>query len=291
MKSHLVILLKKFIILIAFVSLFFGCLGIAGESTQNYVGGSQLSKSAPMMAVDSVESNVYSSYATVKVAQGELSSKFDFVKTSLINMGAKVSDSSYSEFNSQKEYRLRIRIAPNKFDDVNDLLKTVGSVEDFTQSSNDLTVQSRELDIRIENRNTFLRRLRDLINQSTNVSQILEIEREASRIESELESLKTQKNYLENQVQLSTIELRLYEEKTLTDKLGISFDSLSASFIYAMSLSIGFVVALIGFLIPLAVVIGVPFAIFKAVTGFRLPKIGGPKGRKPDFGKIPNLDD
>ena len=55
--------------------------------------------------------------------------------------------------------------------------------------------------------------------------------------------------------------------------------------------SIGFVVALIGFLIPLAVVIGVPFAIFKAVTGFRLPKIGGPKGRKPDFGKIPNLDD
>lgn len=250
-----------------------------------------MAKSAPMMAVDSLESNVYSSYATVKVAQGELSSKFDFVKTSLVNMGAKVSDSSYSEFNSQKEYRLRIRIAPNKFDDVNDLLKTVGSVEDFTQSSNDLTVQSRELDIRIENRNTFLRRLRDLINQSTNVSQILEIEREASRIESELESLKTQKNYLENQVQLSTIELRLYEEKTLTDKLGISFDSLSASFIYAMSLSIGFVVALIGFLIPLAIVIGIPFAIFNAVTGFRLPKIGGPKGRKPDFGKIPNLDD
>lgn len=291
MKSQLVILLKKFIILIAFVSLFFGCLGIAGESTQNYAGGSQMAKSAPMMAVDSLESNVYSSYATVKVAQGELSSKFDFVKTSLVNMGAKVSDSSYSEFNSQKEYRLRIRIAPNKFDDVNDLLKTVGSVEDFTQSSNDLTVQSRELDIRIENRNTFLRRLRDLINQSTNVSQILEIEREASRIESELESLKTQKNYLENQVQLSTIELRLYEEKTLTDKLGISFDSLSASFIYAMSLSIGFVVALIGFLIPLAIVIGIPFAIFNAVTGFRLPKIGGPKGRKPDFGKIPNLDD
>lgn len=285
------ILLKKFIILIAFVSLFFGCLGVAGESTQNYVGGSQMVKSAPMMEADSIESNVYSSYATVKVASGELSSKFDFVKTSLVNMGAKVSDSSYSEFNSQKEYRLRIRIAPNQFDNVNDLLKTVGTVEDFTQSSNDLTTQNRELDIRIENRNALLLRLRDLVNQSTNVSQILEIEREASRIESELESLKTQKNYLENQVQLSTIDLRLYEEKTITDKLGISFDSLSASFIYAMSLSIGFVVSLIGFLIPVAIVIGIPFALFKAVSGFSLPKIGGPKGRKPDFGKIPNLDD
>lgn len=290
MKSHQVILLKKFILLIVFVSLLFGCLGTLGESTRNYALGSEMAKSAPSM-VDSVDSTVYSSYATVKVAQGELSSKFDFVKTSLVNMGAKVSDSSYSEFDSQKEYRLRIRIAPNKFDDVNDLLKTVGSVEDFTQSSNDLTTQNRELDIRIENRNALLVRLRDLVNQSTNVSQILEIEREASRIESELESLKSQKNYLENQVQLSTIDLRLYEEKTITDKLGISVDSLSASFIYAMSLSIGFVVALIGFLIPVGIVFGVLFGIFKLITGFSLPKLGGPKGRKPDYGKIPNLDD
>ncbi len=292
MKSPAVVLLKKLVILFVFVCalLFFGCLGVAGESTRGYVGLEQPASKADFAQTGS-NSIVYSSSASVKVGEGELNSRFESLKTGLLNLGARVSDTSYSEFESQKEYRLRIRISPNKFDEVNSLLKSAGTLEDFTQSSNDLNRQSRELDIRIENRNALLVRLRDLVNQSINVSQILEIERETSRIESELESLKAEKSYLDNQVELSTIDLRIYEEKNLSDKLGLSLDSLSASFIYAMSLSIGFTVALVGFLIPLGVVFGILFGIFKLVTGFSLPKIGGPKGRKPDYGKIPNLDD
>lgn len=218
---------------------------------------------------------------SVKVPEGTLQARFDSLQESLSEEGAKLSDISYNEYSDRKQYSMTVKVQPSKFDQMMDLVKEKGEVKGISVSLEDVTKRYVELDVRIENKEAELDRLRSLYNRTGEVSEILEIEKELTRVETELEILKQQKQDLVSKVDQSTIMISMYEEKPAVSKLTLSLEGLAGMFFGAVGAAITLIVLAAGFLIPLLIVIGVLWLAYRKIFGQRK----GPK--PPEHKRIP----
>ena len=217
----------------------------------------------------------------IKVAEGTLQAKFDSTKTILRDNGAQLTDVNYYEYSDRKEYRITVKVPPVKFDAINERLKSVGEVKDMSVSLEDVAKQYTDLDTRIKNRELELDRLYVLYNRSDNISDLLDVEREITRVETDLELLKQAKQSLVSRIELSTITVAMYEEKPATQQIMPSMEGLGSLFFGALAVAVSLVVALTGFLLPLILAVAVLWLVYRKIRG------GQAKPRKPEHGQIP----
>ncbi|MFH0884477.1 MAG: DUF4349 domain-containing protein [Candidatus Micrarchaeota archaeon] len=269
--------------------LMFGCMGITEEGAYPSEGGSGMAKEA--LAPSYSASGDYSGssqYVTkegsisIKVQEGTLQEKFDDMKGKLSAQGAETSEIRYSEYGDRKQYTMTIKVAPSKFESINEMLKGIGEVKDISVQLEDVTQQYTDLDTRIKNKEIELERLYKLYNKSDNVSDLLDVEREVTRVETDLELLKGQKQYLVSKVERSTIAITIYEEKPASTQLTLPLESLGQWFFAAVAVAISLIVVAAGFLLPIAVVLGLIWLVY---TKFFAQKKGKPKN--PEHSKIP----
>jgi hypothetical protein len=100
---------------------------------------------------------------------------------------------------SPKTASMTLRIPAEKLAEAQETAATFGSVVSQTTSQYDVTVQHIDMKARLENLIAKEVRLRDHLNSAANVTEILEVERELSRVRGEIESMQAQLTYLENQ--------------------------------------------------------------------------------------------
>jgi hypothetical protein len=283
--------LKNFMIILLLAGLLaFGCLG---DGTSMMDSGGTSAPSAPralMMEKDSGSAGIATTqYITkegsvsIKVNENELAGKYDLLKSKLSDQGAKMGDIRFSESTDRKQYTITVRLAPTKFEAMMAAIQDIGQVKDMSVNLEDVTQQYIDLDTRIKNDQIELSRLYDLYNQSSKVSDLLDVEREITRVETELEMYKNQKQYLDSRIDLSTIYITIYEEKPASTQLSLSIDNLGAMFFGAVGVAITLIVLAAGFLLPIALIIGVLWLIYKAVFGKK--KSSGP--RKNEHDRIP----
>lgn len=263
--------------------IFFGCLG-AETGVRQGMEGASLAQMAP--AYDSGSQVITKeSSMTIKVQEGTLQTKFDEMRQMLSSNGAEVSNIQYYELSDRKEYRLTVKVSPTRFDSINEQLKAVGEVKDISVSLEDVTQQYTDLDTRIKNREVELERLYALYNQTSNISDLLDVEREITRVETELELLKQQKQYLISRIERSSISIVIYEDKPATSQLSISLEGLGTLFFSALAAAITVIVAVAGFVLPIAVVIAVIWLLYRKLKGGKEER---PKPRKQEFSQIPS---
>ncbi|MEW6035535.1 MAG: DUF4349 domain-containing protein [Candidatus Micrarchaeota archaeon] len=267
--------------------LFFGCAGIIGtESSPSYNGGAVREALAPTYAAGGADYSAQKYVTkegtiTLKVPEGALESRVEGIKSDLESEGADLSNVVYNEYSDRKQYTLTVKVAPSKFESINDMLKEAGEVKGMSVQLEDVTQQYTDLDTRIKNKEVELGRLYKLYNQSDNVSDLLAVEREVTRVETELELLKGQKDYLSSRVERSTITITIYEEKPASSSLTLPLEGLAALFFTAIAAAITLIVGLAGFLLPIAVVVGLVWLAYTKLAG----KKKGPKA--PEHSKIP----
>ena len=162
------------------------------------------------------------------------------------------------------------------------MLQQLGEVKDLSVQLEDVTQQYMDLDTRIKNREIELERLYELYDKSTKVSDLLDVEREITRVETDLEILKQQKQYLVSKVERSTIRITVYEDKPATQQLTLSLEGLGAMFFAAMAAAVTLVVLAIGFLVPFAMVLGILWLAYKFVRRGKKTK-----SRQSEHGRIP----
>jgi hypothetical protein len=162
------------------------------------------------------------------------------------------------------------------------MLQQAGEVKDLSVQLEDVTKQYVDLDTKITNREVELQRLHTLYNRSDNISDLLQVEREITRVETELELLKQEKQSLVSRVEKSTISITIYEDKPATQQLTLPLEGLGALFFTAVAAAITLIVVAIGFLLPVAIVIGLIWFAYTKLAG-------GKKGRPkdPEHKKIP----
>jgi hypothetical protein len=184
------------------------------------------------------------------------------VKAWVAEAGGYVGDESEAEDGyGVKTAYLTCRVPAEKLDALVARLKELGEVEHVQLSAQDITEQYFDLEIRLSNQKRLEARLLELLERRTNeLSDLLEIEREAARVRGEIEQLEGRKRFWDNQVSLSTLQVELHEPRpaiagteggawrTLLD----SFRRFGNNFVF----SIAGIIAVAGGLIPVLVVLG-----------------------------------
>ncbi len=276
----------------------FGCMGLDGTSTsfapstQSKSGataaypGMPVSEVAPMVPSaapypDQLVTKISS--ATVKVPEKTLEARYQGLRSMLGSEGAQVADVQYNEYSDRIQYSITVKVPPTRFESILAKLKDYGEVKDLSVSVEDVTKQYTDLNTRIRNKEIELERLQSLYDASGNISDLLQVERELARVESELELLKGEKQYLESRIAKSTITIRIYEEKPATTSLGVTFDSLAQAFFGAMAGAVMIIAISAGFLLPGIIVILVSWFIWKMVKG-KGNSQSSPAKTEPDSG-------
>jgi len=207
------------------------------------------------------------SYVKIRVREGTLESKYEEMTDLLEDEGAKLSNVQYSEYTDRKQYTVTAKVEPRRFDRINEELQEIGEVKDLSVILEDVTVQYVELDVRVKSREVELARLYELYNRSKDIEDLLAVEKEITRVTSELEILKQQQQRLISRVELSTISITIYEDKPSTEQLTNPLENLGELFFGALAAAITILVALSGFLLPIALVIAVLWLVYKKLRG------------------------
>jgi hypothetical protein len=92
-------------------------------------------------------------------------------------------------------------------------IKTLGQVEEESQSGEEVTAQYVDLEARLANARNTENRLTDLLRERTGkLSDVLEVERELSRVRGEVEQMEAQRKNLSNLVDFATVNVKLTED-------------------------------------------------------------------------------
>lgn len=117
--------------------------------------------------------------------------------------------------NQSASANLSLRIPVGDLDRTLDALRALGTVNYVSLNSSDVTQQSQDLDARITSLTTSVDRLLALMSQATTTTDLIAIESELSTRQAELEGMKSQRDYLTDQIEYSTISLELYSTGTV----------------------------------------------------------------------------
>ena len=91
-------------------------------------------------------------------------------------------------------------------------LKSMGSVENESQSGEEVTQQHTDLVARLKTARETEGRLRGILQQRTGrISDVLEVEQEIARVRGEIESMEAQQQAMEHRVDFASVELQLTE--------------------------------------------------------------------------------
>ncbi|SEN39437.1 DUF4349 domain-containing protein [Cryobacterium sp. TMT1-3] len=110
---------------------------------------------------------------------------------------------------------LTLRIPSDELDHTIAELKKLGRVNFVSLTAQDVTQQSQDLDARITALTTSVDRLLALMASATTTADLISIESALSSRQGELESLQSQRDFLSDQIDYSTVQLELVSEGTV----------------------------------------------------------------------------
>lgn len=114
-----------------------------------------------------------------------------------------------------------LRIPTAKLDDTLAALRALGHVTSESQDGEDVTQQSIDLDARLSNARASEARLQDILaNRTGRLSDVLEVERELSRVRGEIEGMEAQRKSLDRRITYANVTIRMEEERKAAVDLG-----------------------------------------------------------------------
>jgi hypothetical protein len=138
------------------------------------------------------------------------------VERAVSEAGGYVEQSSTQEDDS---VYLSCRVPVAELDAVMDRIAALGKQKQRSTSASDVTDAYADLETRIRNDSALRERLAQLLQRATKVDDVLAIEKELNRVQSDLEQMQGQLDRLKSRVALSELAVRL-QRKTQLGPLG-----------------------------------------------------------------------
>ncbi len=111
--------------------------------------------------------------------------------------------------------RLVVRVPAESFNETMTALEKIGNLTSSKRSSEDVTTQVIDVEVRIRAQEQSLRRIEVLLDRAESIKDIVDIEAQLTRRQADLDSLKQQQAWLADQTSESTITVLI--EKTPKD--------------------------------------------------------------------------
>jgi len=168
---------------------------------------------------------IKTAYLTLEVGDGKFEKAlFDLTRLADNNGGFVSNTQSYSDADGKlTSGSITIRIPHDQYNSALDMIKDMGTVESITVSGQDVTQEYTDLESRLRNLNAQEEILLDLMSQSKDVGDSIEVQRELSYVMEQIEVIKGRMSYLDNMVSFSTIEVYMHEPEPITTSSGWGF--------------------------------------------------------------------
>jgi len=146
---------------------------------------------------------------------------------------------------------LVLRIPTDQFSQTLQDLRALGSVKSETISQEDVTRTYTDLEARLSVKEQTAASLRQLLaNRTGKLSDVLEVERELSRVVTEIEQLKGQRKYYDSQIAMSSVTIMLFEAGAGLPGSGPSVVDAFRHSIAVLTMSVSWLVYAIVFVVP-----------------------------------------
>ncbi|HEY4306747.1 MAG TPA: DUF4349 domain-containing protein [Gemmatimonadaceae bacterium] len=118
-----------------------------------------------------------------------------------------------SDAQSSRAADLQFRVPADRFTETVDALRAIGDVRNENVSTQDITKDYADLDTRLRVKDETVTRLRSLLATHTaKLGDVLQVEQELARAVTELEQLKGEERYYDQQVAMSSLSVSLFEQ-------------------------------------------------------------------------------
>lgn len=205
------------------------------------------------------------------IRNADISLGVDDVHTAAVQVNA-IAQSAGGRTSQQSEYtegesvsaNLTLRVPAENLDAVMEQLSTLGDVHSVNITTEDVTTQAVDLDARITALQTSVDRLEQLLAEAKSTQDLVEIERELSARQAELDSLTAQRAALSEAVALSTVTVWLSPASTVAEFTPPGFLTGLESGWNAVRTLAGVAITAFGFALPflgVLLVVAVPVAI------------------------------
>lgn len=155
---------------------------------------------------------------------------------------------------------ITIRVPSSELDKALDSIGDLGKVTSESTTASDVTEEYIDVNARLSNLEKQEIRLGEILEISTTVEEVLAVEKELGRVRGEIESLTGRLNYLNDRIDLATINVDVSEPRNITHSWGLR-DALSDSVR-------GFIGSVNGIIVFIGVAI--PIVIFASIVGVML---------------------
>ena len=125
----------------------------------------------------------------------------------------------------ENRYSASVKVPADKLDSTLDGISKLGEKKSLSISQEDVTNQFVDNEARLKSLILFRDKMQNLLNQTTKIEEILRIEREIGRVQTEIDSIQGRLKYLKDAVALSPIEIT-FEEKRVYGPLGYMFNGI-----------------------------------------------------------------
>lgn len=150
--------------------------------------------------------------ASLTVQVKDVPKALDEARTTTENAGGYVGNETTNRGEEGREHtRVTLRVPVEKYDEVLADLQGAGKLLERTAKAQDVTDQVVDVESRIKSQRVSVARVRELMDQATRLSDVVELEGELSTRESDLEALLAQQASLKDRTSLATITLSLTE--------------------------------------------------------------------------------
>ena len=222
------------------------------------------SGSAPAARTPAIERSVISTGTVSLVSDDVATARRDVQRVVDAQQGTVSEEQTDTDDEGEASYsRLVIRVPSKSFTATMQALEKAAELRQSQVTSEDVTTQVIDTDVRVRAQESSLRRVEQLLARASSLKDIIWIESQLTRRQSELDSLKSQQAWLSDQTSESTITIdieRKHAEKKAKEK------SDDAGFLAGLKDGMN---ALGGFATAMATITGalLPFAIVLAIFG------------------------
>ncbi len=196
------------------------------------------------------------------------------------------SSNFYQDTQNIKNGSVEVRVPVDRFDSAFAALKKVATaVVGESTYGQDVTLEYRDLQARLKNKQAEEQSFLKLLDQSGKLSDVIDVTREVSRVRGEIEQLQAQITYMESQTDYAMISISLTEDENVTFSdqwrpMQVAKETVNALF-KDMQGFVNFVIVLVIRVIPIMVLYGLIALVFYAVVKKIVSALRGKKDVSP----------
>jgi len=211
---------------------------------------------------------IYRGYMELEVKKGEFGEKFDEIANIAKAVGGFVSNTDSSAYGDKLAMgKITIRVPVDSFDSVIEQIKKLGNVKNLNTNVQEVTQEYVDLESRLKHFQAQEEILLKMMKESETVEDSIEVQRELSRVQEQIEIIKGRLRYLDEQISLSTITVFVTEPSVKPQPEPITWGFLGTLregvrlFISVINGTVIFIMAIF----PIAVIAALVFLIVKYV--------------------------